>query len=98
MRVKDDSMIRCQWCQGENTAKEWNDLTYSDCKSREMRRAFRNIKEPKAWEQDAKFYYRCPCCSQWLRGDQLILLDNDGEPVRGIGGSPIIQIKKRDED
>lgn len=90
IKVSLKDTVRCQWCQADALAKEWNDGTFAACTSRELRRDFRPITYSKAWKRNAEFYYKCPNCGAWSRGDQLLVIDKDGKPVRGIGGSPLI--------
>ena len=98
MRITNDSMVRCQWCDEEYEAGEWNDNTFKACTSRSMRRSFKEITSPKAWEHNAKFFYKCPGCGQWLRGNQLVLLDSDGNIVHNMGGTPIFKVIKQEDD
>lgn len=69
--IPDDTMIVCSWCSTPHTANEWNDLTYSQCKSRDMRRAYTPITDSKAFSGNKKSYYKCPECGQWRAGSSL---------------------------
>lgn len=89
IEITEDSSVKCQWCRLVNTAKKWNDITYEQCISREMRRAFRSIYDMQVWGKDSDHFYKCPSCNIWSRGNQLILIDDEGNNVSGIGGQPI---------
>ena len=91
IEISDDSLIRCPWCQGEMKAIDWDTKTYGACISREMKRAFKSVKDRKVWGKESKHYYMCPDCSMWSRGNQLKLIDDSGNVIRGIGGQPIIR-------
>ena len=87
-----DEKVKCQWCEGEFSAESWNDSTYSECKSREMKRAFRPIFNRQVWGKTSQHFYKCPRCGMWSKGNQLVLLDKNGKVVRGIGGQPVMKI------
>ncbi len=92
--VGKDEIIICQWCNGKSTAKEWNDVTYQQCTSREMRRAFVDVYQNKSFSERADRYYMCPKCRRWLKGSQLII-DSDDEELKKLGRKPIIRINKQ---
>ena len=94
--INKQAKIRCQWCQFEFTAEKWNDTTFKECKSREMRRAFKSIFDTKRFAKDSQNFYKCPHCDMWSRGNQLILLDDNGEVIKGIGGSPVMKLTDKD--
>lgn len=90
IEITQESSVRCPWCSIETEAKQWNDLTLSYCTSREMKRAFRTIYDKQVWGRDSDHFYICPACKTWSRGNQLILLDEEGNQVKNIGGQPVI--------
>lgn len=92
VEINKDSLVECQWCNIKSKAIEWNDLTFAQCFTREMKRAFRNIYDIKVWGNNSKNFYKCPNCGMWSRGNQLILFDEAGEKTRGLGGRPIIRL------
>ncbi len=100
-KIKQDSIVKCQWCAAHIKAKEWNDTTFKECTSREMKRAFKDIYEKSVWTKDSDHFYKCPNCGTWSRGAQLLLIDKNGETIKGFGGAPIMIISnkgKQDSD
>ena len=94
--VNKNSIVKCQWCTKTARAQEWNDNSYKECTSREMRRDYRDIFDIRMWYKNSTHYYKCPHCSMWSRGDQLLLLDDNGGIVRSIGCQPILQVHVHD--
>lgn len=92
VEIKKEDKVKCQWCEGVYEAETWNDATLKECKSREMKRAFRPIYNKQVWSKTSQHFYKCPRCGMWSKGNQLILLDNEEKQVRGIGGQPIMRI------
>lgn len=78
--------VRCTWCGKKNTLGEWNDLTYSKCTSREMRRAFMPLTDSSVFKDNTKAYYICPSCNMWNKGNQLKITDTDDENLKKLGG------------
>ncbi len=92
-----DIKIVCQWCAEESALEDWDQNTYSQCTNREMRRLYMSVADLKAYEKDSGKFYKCPKCGQWLKGSQLILISDD-ESIRKLGGEPIIQLTKREDN
>ena len=80
--------IRCGWCNRVSTLGEWNDLTYSKCTNREMKRAFTQLTNEKAFLRKSDTFYICPNCSKWSRGCQLSIVDTEDKRLRSLGGEP----------
>lgn len=93
--LSEDIMILCQWCGNKSTAKEWNDNTYAECKSREMRRKYTPIYKERTFKRGANTFYKCPSCGTWSRGSQLKIADMNNKDLLGLGGEPIIKVVKR---
>lgn len=74
MQVSRNDKIRCGWCYKESTVGEWNDLTYSQCTNREMKRLFQPLMDKRAFNRNSVSFYQCPLCGKWLRGNQLTLI------------------------
>lgn len=89
-----DTKVKCGWCDKISTVEEWNDYTFSQCISREMRRAFTPLFKRKAFRRDSNTFYRCPKCDTWSRGSQLFIVDFDNSELSELGGEPIIRIVK----
>lgn len=95
MEIREDSVVRCPWCGKEHMAIEWESNSFGQCKSRETKREYRSIYSDKEWKKSSKSYYLCPSCNLWSNGNQLILLDKNGDIIKGIGGRPIIKEVKQ---
>ena len=76
MKINADTNIICSYCYSESTAKEWNDLSYSKCTNREMKRAFTQLNDTKALMPKADAYYICPKCNKWNKSDTLKISEN----------------------
>ena len=94
--IDNNTKVKCQWCQVEYTAEEWNKNTLNECKSREMRRAFKAIFDPKVFSKNSKNFYKCPNCGMWSKGNQLIPLDEKGEKLKGLGGYPVMRVTDKE--
>ena len=88
--IGDKSLVRCPWCDIDTEAKKWNDLTFSYCTSREMKREFRDIYDKQVWGKGSDHFYICPACKNWSRGNQLRLVNKLGDIIEGLGGNPVI--------
>ena len=82
--------IKCGWCMKISTLGEWNDLTYSKCTNREMKRAFTKLTEEKAFYRKSDTYYICPKCNKWSRGSQLSVVDTLDDKLIKLGGEPVM--------
>lgn len=89
--------IKCPWCEEHSTAKEWDDITFSECISREMKRAYKHITQEAVWGTSSNHFYKCPCCGTWSRGNQLKIVDTDELRLLKLGGKPILSIKREQE-
>lgn len=94
IKINKESMIECPWCNCSNLAEKWNNLTFEQCTTREMRRAFKDIYNLKVWGSESKNFYICPECKMWIRGNQLILLDDNNQRVKEIGGRAVMRFIK----
>lgn len=92
--LKEDTHIKCSWCDGVSNAKDWNDETFAHCVSREMRRKFVPIYNEKVFRKNTQYYYKCPLCGKWSKGSQLSIVDTDDKKLLKLGGEPIIKIVK----
>ena len=82
--------IRCGWCDSKSTAEKWNENSYKECKSREMRRAYTDIYKYAAYRVGANTFYKCPACSSWSRGCQLAVVDTNDVKLLKLGRKPVI--------
>lgn len=82
-------IIRCPWCGKSKTLKEWDDLTFSKCTTREMKRSFRSLAKEGTWLKNSNKYFLCGDCDRWLKASQLIL-ESDKPEHKKIGGEPVI--------
>ena len=85
-----DLHIRCGWCGDVSDLKEWNDLTYSKCVNREMKRAFTPLMTERAFNSKSDTFYLCPQCEKWSRGCQLSIVDTDDTKLLRLGGKPVM--------
>lgn len=95
MEIERNQEVICGWCNGDSTAGEWSDNTFAQCTSRKHRRAFRALDTDARFNRASKFYYKCPKCGMWSRGDQLNAeIEIDGTR-KVLGGAPIIKLLHR---
>lgn len=72
--IPKDARIVCPWCHRESKADDWNSESQAACVTREMRRAFVPIFNSSVFHKDSKYFYTCPLCGQWSRGNKLRIL------------------------
>lgn len=84
--ISRNEKISCGWCGKVSTLGEWNDLTYSRCTNREMKRAFTQLTNEKAFLRKSDTFYECPECHKWSRGSQLSIVDTNDEKLLKLGG------------
>lgn len=82
--------IKCPRCNKESKLGEWNDITYKRCTNREMRRAFTQLTEERAFLRKSDTFYLCPKCKVWSRGSQLKIVNTTNEKLLRLGGEPVI--------
>ena len=75
--TNNNSQIRCTWCGKKSSLKQWDDLTYSQCTNREMKRAYTKLTDKKAFLYKSDTFYMCPKCKKWSRGSNLKILENE---------------------
>lgn len=80
--------VQCGWCGDKATLKEWDELTYSKCVNREMKRAYTPLTNEKAFSHKSKSFYECPNCHKWSRGNKLSIVDTDDTKLLKLGGEP----------
>lgn len=88
--ISRDEKIRCNWCGKASKLGEWNDLTYSKCVNREMKRAFTQLTNEKAFNRSSDTFYICPCCKKWSRGSQLSIVNASDKRLEKLGGEPFM--------
>lgn len=95
--ITEDTKITCGWCNEVFTAEQWNDNSKKECYTREMRRAYKDIYNPKVFKQNTKpAWYKCPKCELWSKGSQLQIVDTKDEELLKLGGEPIIKSVDKD--
>ena len=82
--------ILCPRCGKVTKLKNWNDLTYSMCSTREMKRAYTQLYEKKAFKHESNTFYICPQCYQWSRGSQLKITNTDNPELKKLGGRSVV--------
>lgn len=96
--IDKSEQIQCGWCGKSNTAENWNNNSKKECKSREMRRAYRDIFNEKVFVKGKKpAWYKCPHCSLWSKGSQLKIVNPTNPEHRRLGGEPIVRSVQRQE-
>ena len=73
MKISRTEKVRCGWCFKDSLLGEWNDLTFSKCTNREMKRDFTQLSDSNTWS----------------RGSQLRIVDTDNESLKRLGGEPV---------
>ena len=86
-----DCSVICPWCLTSNTIECWNNTSYSSCVTREQRRSFKNLTNPKVWGNESKHFFKCPNCNRWIRGNKLRIDTNDAE-LSKLGGKPLMEV------
>lgn len=94
MSISRKEKVRCGWCYKSANLGDWNDLTYSKCYNREMKRAFIALTDVKAFSRKADTYYMCPNCGEWSRGSQLSIIETTDEKLKKLGNEYVIKLKK----
>lgn len=89
MTINRSEKVRCGWCFKDSTLGDWNDLTFSKCSNRQMKRDFTPLTNSKAFLHKTDSYYLCPKCNNWSRGSQLRIVDTDNESLKRLGGEPV---------
>lgn len=90
MKIDKKEKVRCGWCFKDSTLGEWNDLTFSKCVNREMKRDFTQLTDSKAFFRKTNAFYICPKCFTWSRGSQLRIVDTDNEYLKKLGGEAVM--------
>ena len=83
-------IVICPRCDKKSTLKEWDDNTFKECKSREMRRLYLHLNMEKAFKKSSDTFYLCPKCNNWSRGSQLIVDSNDKRLIK-LGRQPVFE-------
>jgi hypothetical protein len=81
--------VKCDWCRKTSELGEWNDLTWSRCTNREMKRAFTPLTDEKTFLRKSDTFYECPKCHKWSRGCQLRIVDTDNPRLLRLGGQAV---------
>lgn len=88
--IKDTETIVCPRCGKKHSLSEWENLTYAQCTSREMKRAYIKLSTERAYREKTNTFYLCPSCNKWSRGSQLIIESDDPELAK-LGRKPILR-------
>ncbi len=91
--ISKTSLVRCPWCEKENTVEKWNDGTFAQCTNREMKRDFMPMTNEKAFKKNSVSFYVCPNCGKWTRGSQLLLIRGQNNSNNELSAEPLIKIK-----
>lgn len=88
--LTDDINVVCPWCKHRDTLKNWNESTFNACVTREQKRAFRSLKNNRVWSKDSDYFYVCPICGKWCRGNKLKAITNELKEIEELGGLPLV--------
>lgn len=91
-----EQIIKCPLCESDHTVREWDENSYSQCTTREMRRCYTKLNSVKAFDRNEYKYYRCPSCDTWREGYKLVIVSDD-EKLRRLGGEVITEILEYEE-
>lgn len=94
MSIGKQEKVLCGWCYKTSTLGEWDDLTYSKCTNREMKRAYTRLTEEKAFLRKSDTFYVCPVCGKWSRGSQLKIVDTNDKRLLKLGGEQVVKESK----
>lgn len=86
--------VKCSWCGKDSTLGEWNDTTYARCTNREMKRAFVQLTDKRAFLRKTDSFYLCPICGKWSRGSQLRIIHTDDPMLLKLGGESVMTAVK----
>ena len=76
MQIDRHEKVRCGICLKESELGEWDDLSFSKCINRQLKKLYLHLTEKKAFLKKTNSYYMCPKCKQWLKGSQLKIVDS----------------------
>lgn len=93
-KLSNELHIKCQHCGKKSNLIDWDNLTYSKCTNREMKRAYKHLNDRKSFNRKADTFYMCPECKRWSRGSQLSIEDTDDLSLKSLGRESIIEIKR----
>lgn len=80
-------VVRCPVCERNSLLREWDELSYSKCTSREMRRAYKHLTDEKVFSKKVDIFFICPKCSNWSKGNQLAIQSEDPK-LKRLGRQP----------
>lgn len=85
--------IKCGWCSLESPIEKWEQNTFKECKTREMKRAYETIYDEKVFRGD-NYFYLCPECNTWSSGEQLRITGTKDKHLLQLGGKEVYKKKK----
>lgn len=86
--------IKCPHCDKTSAIGDWDDCSYAECITREMRRAYKSILNESVFNVKSNTAYKCPKCGNWIRGSQLII-ESDDPKLKRLGRKPLTTIDGR---
>ena len=89
--------IRCPRCGKTSKLFRWDNATYSECDTDEMKELYTHLYEEKAFLRKTDAYYICPKCHNWSRGSQLKIIGSKDIKLNALGGEPIISFGALEE-
>ena len=89
--INKNAHIKCGWCDAVHEASVWISIAFESCTNREMKRAFLDIYNEKAFDRKNPHYYKCPSCNTWSKGSQLSIVDTDNPKLLKLGREPVMK-------
>lgn len=86
-----DLKVKCPRCDAVSNITDWDDFSYSECLTRQMRRAYMSLLSEKAFNPQSDYAYECPKCRNWVRGSQLII-ESDDPKLKRLGRRPLTTV------
>lgn len=90
VRLDKSTIILCPWCNQRSSLDNWNNTTYKQCDTEEMKRDFLPLYYRRTFNEEEKTFYMCPKCERWIKAIQLKLLSTN-DKVSELGNKPLIK-------
>lgn len=92
MKLDRSLNVECPYCYKASQLGDWNDESYKMCSNREMKRAFKQLTDPKVFEEKNDRYYMCPKCKKWVGGWALKIINTNDPKLKGLGGKAVLKV------
>lgn len=85
--------VMCPWCRVVSKLSVWDDVTFSECINREMKRSYMSLRDTNAWKHGSNHFYKCPSCEQWSRGSKLKIVHTEDKELEALGGESLLNVE-----